>query len=134
MSATGKIDLRDVSRATSHALRHEPWLYELELDGEGWVATDALLAALHGERRAWSSITEASMRRIVRQLLASNGIRDVLEASDGAEALEQLQKPEHAGVDLVICDLMMPVMDGLTFCNQMRRDIRLKSRHVPISC
>ena len=75
---------------------------------------------------------QASMRRIVRQLLASNGIRDVLEAGDGAEALEQLQKPEHAGVDLVICDLMMPVMDGLTFCNQMRRDIRLKSRHVPI--
>jgi two-component system, chemotaxis family, chemotaxis protein CheY len=75
---------------------------------------------------------QASMRRIVRQLLASNGIRDVLEAGDGAEALEQLQKPEHAGVDLVICDLMMPVMDGLTFCNQMRRDLRLKSRHVPI--
>ena len=75
---------------------------------------------------------QVSMRRIVRQLLASNGIRDVLEAADGAEALEQLQKPEHAGIDLVICDLMMPVMDGLTFCNQMRRDIRLKSRHVPI--
>ena len=75
---------------------------------------------------------QASMRRIVRQLLASNGIRDVLEAGDGAEALEQLQRPEHEGVDLVICDLMMPVMDGLTFCNQMRRDIRLKSRHVPI--
>ena len=75
---------------------------------------------------------QPSMRRIVRQLLASNGIRDVLEAGDGAEALEQLRRPEHAGIDLVICDLMMPVMDGLTFCNQMRRDIRLKSRHVPI--
>jgi two-component system chemotaxis response regulator CheY len=75
---------------------------------------------------------QAAMRRIVRQLLASNGIRDVLEASDGAQALEQLQKPEHETVDLVICDLMMPGMDGLTFCNQMRRDIRLKSRHVPI--
>ncbi len=75
---------------------------------------------------------QVSMRRIVRQLLASNGIRDVLEAGDGAEALEQLQKPENGAIDLVICDLMMPVMDGLTFCNHMRRDIRLKSRHVPI--
>lgn len=75
---------------------------------------------------------QATMRKIVRQLLASNGIRDVLEAGDGAEALEQLQKPECTDIDLVICDLLMPKMDGLTFCNAMRRDLRLKSRHVPI--
>lgn len=75
---------------------------------------------------------QATMRRIVRQLLASNGIRDVLEAADGTEALEQLQRPDHADVDLVICDLLMPKMDGLAFCNAMRRDLRLKSRQVPI--
>jgi putative RNA 2'-phosphotransferase len=28
-------DLTAISRARSHALRHEPWLYELELDREG---------------------------------------------------------------------------------------------------
>ena len=67
MSAACKIDLQDVSRATSHALRHEPWLYELELDGEGWVATDALLAALRGERRAWSSLTEADLAAMIAQ-------------------------------------------------------------------
>jgi putative RNA 2'-phosphotransferase len=27
-------DLTALSRTMSHALRHEPWLYELELDGE----------------------------------------------------------------------------------------------------
>ena len=27
----------ELSRAVSHALRHQPWLYELELDDEGWV-------------------------------------------------------------------------------------------------
>ena len=52
MSAHGKINLTDASRVASHALRHEPWLYELDLDDDGWVATDALLAALRGERRA----------------------------------------------------------------------------------
>jgi putative RNA 2'-phosphotransferase len=67
MSATGKIDLRDVSRVTSHALRHEPWLYELELDGEGWVTTEALLAALRSERRAWSSLTEADLAAMIAQ-------------------------------------------------------------------
>jgi putative RNA 2'-phosphotransferase len=67
VSATSKIDLRDVSRATSHALRHEPWLYELELDDAGWVATEALLAALRGERRAWSSLTEADLAAMIEQ-------------------------------------------------------------------
>ena len=67
MSTRTKIDLRDVSRATSHALRHQPWLYELELDGEGWVATEALLSALRGERRAWSSLIEADLAAMIAQ-------------------------------------------------------------------
>ncbi len=75
---------------------------------------------------------QAAMRRIVRQLLASNGIHDVVEAGDGSQALDHLLRADMEPVDLVICDLLMPVMDGLTFCNKMRRDIRLKSRHVPV--
>ena len=75
---------------------------------------------------------QATMRRIVKQLLASHGIREVIEAGDGSEALDHLLRADEPVVDLVICDLLMPVMDGLTFCNQMRRDLRLKSRHVPI--
>lgn len=35
-----------LSRLVSHALRHEPWLYELELDDAGWVRLDDLLEAL----------------------------------------------------------------------------------------
>jgi putative RNA 2'-phosphotransferase len=31
-----------LGRVLSHALRHEPWLYELELDADGWVAVAAL--------------------------------------------------------------------------------------------
>ncbi|SEE47265.1 RNA 2'-phosphotransferase [Jiangella alba] len=36
----------DLTREISHALRHEPWLYELELDDEGWVPVDQILAGL----------------------------------------------------------------------------------------
>ena len=35
-----------LSKTVSHALRHEPWVYELELDDAGWVPVDALLRAL----------------------------------------------------------------------------------------
>lgn len=57
MSANSKIDLRDVSRVASHALRHEPWLYELELDEAGWVTIEALLTALRAERSAWATLS-----------------------------------------------------------------------------
>lgn len=42
-------DLLLLSKTISHALRHEPWLYEIEPDSEGWVPVAQLLDALRGE-------------------------------------------------------------------------------------
>jgi putative RNA 2'-phosphotransferase len=50
-----------LSRLVSHALRHEPWLYELELDDEGWVSVAALLDAIHGQGSEWAQIGEADL-------------------------------------------------------------------------
>lgn len=50
------LDLTRVSRTVSHALRHEPWLYELELDDQGWTDVEALLVALRQEQRAWANL------------------------------------------------------------------------------
>lgn len=62
---TGKFDLGGVSRAVSHALRHEPWLYELELDDGGWVQVESLLSALRQERKTWASLTEADLAEMI---------------------------------------------------------------------
>ena len=59
------IDTSDLSRAVSHALRHEPWLYELELDDEGWVATESLLVALRRQRAEWASISERDLTHMI---------------------------------------------------------------------
>ena len=40
----------------SHALRHEPWLYELELDEEGWTPVEELLAALGVSRERLENV------------------------------------------------------------------------------
>jgi putative RNA 2'-phosphotransferase len=48
----------------SHALRHEPWLYELELDEAGWVSLQSLVDALRCERD-WSSLTVADIEAMV---------------------------------------------------------------------
>ena len=58
------------------------------------------------------------MRKIVERSLRQAGIdleKDV-EAGNGAEALAALRENR---VDLVLCDINMPVMDGLEFVRQM---------------
>jgi putative RNA 2'-phosphotransferase len=58
-------DLRQVSRAISHALRHAPWLYELELDEQGWTPVEDLLSALRNERKGWRNLNEADLARMI---------------------------------------------------------------------
>jgi len=67
MSDGRKIDLVAISRVTSHALRHEPWLYELELDDEGWTPTERLVEALRLERPYWHELTVDHLRQMIEQ-------------------------------------------------------------------
>lgn len=60
-----RLNLVELSKTVSHALRHEPWLYELELDEEGWTPVDGVLIALQGERHEWRSLTEADLVRMI---------------------------------------------------------------------
>ena len=52
----------------------------------------------------------------------------VVDAKNGEVALEQLHR--EPDVDLVLMDIMMPVMDGYAAIRQIRKDERLK--HLPI--
>lgn len=58
------------------------------------------------------------MRKIVERSLRQAGVNltQVLEAGNGAEALGLLQESK---VDLILCDINMPVMDGLEFVRQL---------------
>jgi putative RNA 2'-phosphotransferase len=54
-----------LSKTISHALRHQPEAYGLELDPEGWVAVDDLLSALRERRNAWHNVSEAEIHQII---------------------------------------------------------------------
>ena len=58
------------------------------------------------------------MRKIVERSLRQAGLdlTKVLEAGNGAEALVALR---DNAVDLILCDINMPVMDGLEFIKQL---------------
>lgn len=49
------IDNKRLSKTISHALRHEPELYELDLDEEGWVDINKLLLSLQGKKE-WKDL------------------------------------------------------------------------------
>ncbi|MCW2244429.1 two-component system chemotaxis response regulator CheY [Azospirillum fermentarium] len=59
----------------------------------------------------------ASMRQMVKLTLSGAGY-DVVEASDGREALT---KAGSASVHMVLTDLNMPNMDGLTLIRELRK-------------
>ena len=60
---------------------------------------------------------EPNVRRLSRTILIKQF--DIIEAEDGRQALEQVtaQKP-----DVILMDMMMPKMDGLTACHIIKTD------------
>ncbi|WP_088547952.1 response regulator transcription factor [Paenibacillus aquistagni] len=60
---------------------------------------------------------DANIRELVCLFLRNDGFTTV-EAADGKEALD-VYASTH--VDLVVLDIMMPVMDGWTLCKELRR-------------
>lgn len=59
------IDQASLSKTVSHALRHEPWVYELELDDEGWVPIATLVDSLRAEREDWNNLEETDLIRMI---------------------------------------------------------------------
>jgi CheY-like chemotaxis protein len=69
---------------------------------------------------------ESIVRQLFAKVLQGDG-HEVLTAANGREAL-YLMSPRRP--DVVLLDLMMPVMDGLSFLRVLRR--RDDWRHVPV--
>jgi len=60
---------------------------------------------------------DANIRELVSLFLRTDGFNSV-EAADGQEALNIYASTQ---VDLVVLDIMMPIMDGWTLCKELRR-------------
>jgi hypothetical protein len=63
---------------------------------------------------------------LLQAILGSNGYT-LAQARNGAEALELARKNKP---DIIITDILMPVMDGFSLCRECKKDPVLK--HVPL--
>ena len=63
---------------------------------------------------------EAACRNPLARLLQIEGY-EITQAADGLEALQRMEERPH---DLLLLDLLMPRMDGVTFLERLRSDPR----------
>lgn len=99
-----------------------PWIQgESDLN----KTSPAPVALKSSKKRIVLADDNADMREYIRKLLASD--YEVLAVTNGKEALNtaRAQLP-----DLIVSDIMMPVMDGIEFLRLLREDTTLKTTPV----
>lgn len=69
----------------------------------------------------------ATMRKIVRNILKQIGFNNIVEADDGANALQVIK---NENIDFVVTDWNMPNMSGLELLKKIRSDE--KSKDIPV--
>jgi len=69
------------------------------------------------------------MRALVKSILHALGVKNVVEASDGADAFKELR---HFPADVIICDWNMSPLDGLDFVRMVRTGSDSPNPFVPI--
>lgn len=114
------MDYAALSRAVSHALRHEPDAYGLELDPEGWAGVNALLRALKQRSSEWTNVTEIDLRTMIqrsakqRHELRGPAIRAIYGHSTSARITKEAKEPPrllYHGTDARAADAILS--DGL---------------------
>jgi len=60
----GRREYNEISKKMAFILRHKPWLFEIELNDEGWTSIDHLLAALRSGRPAWADLERSDLERL----------------------------------------------------------------------
>ena len=94
------------------------------------VMRQGIVKGYEGDRRKVLILDDRwENRSVLQNLLAPIGF-DVIEANDGQEGITQALK---ANPDLIITDLMMPVMDGFEFMKKLRSHPQLQHHIVVVS-
>lgn len=104
------------------------------LDEENKLAPD-LPSEPDGKKLAGCNVLVAEDNElnfeIVEFILKVEGA-NVIAATDGKQAVDIFAKSEEGSIDVILMDVMMPVMDGLTAVREIRTLSRVDATTVPI--
>ena len=68
-------------------------------------------------------------RKLLQTLLKKNpDVTEIIEAENGSDALDKLKKEDN--INLILLDIMMPVVDGIEFLKIFRSD--MVNAHIPV--
>ena len=68
-------------------------------------------------------------RKLIQTLLKKNPkVTEIIEAENGSDALDKMKK--DPSINLILLDIMMPVVDGIEFLKIFRSD--MNNAHVPV--
>lgn len=64
------------------------------------------------------------IQKLVYQVLKEAGFNNIEQVNNGQDALDYAQRVGPGGIDIVLSDIEMPTMDGLSLCKKLRQDER----------
>ena len=68
-------------------------------------------------------------RKLLQTLLKKNSeVTDIVEAENGSDALDKMKK--DSTINLILLDIMMPIVDGIEFLKIFRSDEA--NAHIPV--
>lgn len=68
-------------------------------------------------------------RKLLQTLLRKHpDVTDILEAENGSDALNRIEN--HSDINLILLDMVMPIVDGIEFLKIFRSD--MANAHIPV--
>ena len=74
---------------------------------------------------------EVFMRKLIERTLRDMNVGLVTIAENGVDGLDQIKRAGTA-IDVIVCDLEMPEMDGYDFVKTIRNDDGVPNSEVPV--
>jgi CheY-like chemotaxis protein len=71
------------------------------------------------------------IRSMTARMLNGIGFKEILQAKDGKEAIDLVASAREP-IDLILCDLKMPTMDGFAFVEALRASADPAVAQVPV--